>query len=178
MALASLKCWGLLLQLHCTFTSSLSWALFRRDPDPDTWCRLSAFLHGLFNPGPSKPVPLRSRKTLPPVATSRLQLQCRKLRKHFREDITSLGCSLLNHSWLFSPSSPALIILAQQRFHCNGAGFLLTTANAFFSSGWPKLKVSNCPTRALKERSTFPLKLHAHPTPSSVLLSASLPKCP
>lgn len=40
MVLASPKCWGLLLQLGCTFTNSLSWNLFR-DADSVAWSKSS-----------------------------------------------------------------------------------------------------------------------------------------
>ena len=42
--LESQKCWGLPLQLDCTFTNSLSWPLLR-DPKPVTECQPSALLH-------------------------------------------------------------------------------------------------------------------------------------
>lgn len=47
--LASPKCWSFLLQLGCTFTNCLLWALFR-DSDLITWCQASTSLSEPFNP--------------------------------------------------------------------------------------------------------------------------------
>lgn len=56
--------------------------------------------------------------------------------------------TLVNHSWLFGPNQPALMVLVKQRFHFNGTGALAPTDKG---SQVPNTKyLTNGPNRVLK----------------------------
>lgn len=127
MVLASLQCWGLLLQLGCTFTSSLSKALFVVPSLKFFAWPLQSWPFSVIEVAPS-PVLLASYRAKPQllsVTPAFLQNQF-QLGDFF---ITKFGCQHEVQPWVFLKQLICAPPEDSSRFYLSGAGFFSIIAN-------------------------------------------------